>query len=272
MSPKKVLITGANGLIGNVVYRSLSAKPQQYSAYGLARRRHPSARLPENQLEPIPEERFFLTDLSDVEGLGRAVKGMDVVVHLAADPDADAMWESVLANNIAGTYNVLEASRLAGVRRVILASSIMVNFGHALDEPYKAIHEGRFDDAPDDVPIVTSIERPRPTALYACSKVWSEAVGHLYAYRHGLSCLCIRIGWVVAEDRLPEGCYAPSTWCSQRDIAQLVEKCILAPDSLRYDILFGLSNNRHNWVDVDHARQVVAYEPQDSAEDWPAES
>ena len=269
MSPMKVLVTGVNGLVGNVVYGHLAARPDAYQMYGLARRRGSSARIPEDQLAAVPENRLFLANLRDMVGVQQAVQGMDAVVHMAANPNPDAPWESVLNDNIAGTYNILEASRLAGAKRVILASSVMVAFGYALDEPYKAIHEARFQDVPADVPIVDTVQRARPTALYSASKVWSEAVGHLYAYRHGLSCICIRIGWVVAEDRPPtERSIGPSTWCSQRDIAQLVEKCLLAPAALRYDIFFGLSNNRYNWVDVDHARQVVGYEPQDSAEDW----
>ena len=54
---------------------------------------------------------------------------------------------------------------------------------------------------------------------------------------------------------------------SQRDIVQLVERCLNAPDSLRFDVYFGQSNNRYNLVDIEHAREVVGYAPQDRAED-----
>jgi nucleoside-diphosphate-sugar epimerase len=107
----------------------------------------------------------------------------------------------------------------------------------------------------------------RPLNIYASSKVWGEGLAHTYAFRHGMSCLCLRIGWVVAEDRPPVP-RAISEWCSQRDIAQLVRLCVEAPDSLRFDTFYGLSHNKFGWVDIDHARQVLGYEPEDSAEDF----
>ena len=100
----------------------------------------------------------------------------------------------------------------------------------------------------------------RPLNLYASSKVWGEGLAHTYAYRHGMSCLCLRIGWVVSEDRPPMP-RAITEWCSQRDIAQLVHRCVDAPDNLRFDIFYGLSNNRYGWVDIEHARQVLGYKP-----------
>ncbi len=107
----------------------------------------------------------------------------------------------------------------------------------------------------------------RPTTYYACSKVFGEALAHMYATVHGLSCICLRIGWVTSDDKLPRP-RARILWCSHRDIVQLVERCIQAPDSLRFDVFFGQSANRYNLVDIQHARDVLGYAPQDNAEDW----
>jgi nucleoside-diphosphate-sugar epimerase len=87
----------------------------------------------------------------------------------------------------------------------------------------------------------------------------------MYAYQYGLSCIVLRIGWVVSEDQ-PRGKWGSTVWCSQRDIVQLVERCILAPESLRFDVFFGHSANRWNFVDIQHAREVLGFEPQDGAE------
>lgn len=81
-----------------------------------------------------------------------------------------------------------------------------------------------------------------------------------------MSCLCIRIGWVVAEDRPPRST-AEDIWCSQRDIVSLTECCVNAPESVRFDIFYGMSDNRWRWVDLAHAREVVGYVPQDRGED-----
>jgi nucleoside-diphosphate-sugar epimerase len=265
VTPTKVLITGVYGLIGNVVYATLAQHSDTYTVYGLARRRHPSQRIAASHLLEIPDWNFFLADLADFYALQTAVEGMDVVVHMAANADSTAGWDSILSNNIIGTYHVFEACRLAGVKRIIFASSIMVNSGYKAEEPYRSIYQKRHADLPPQIPLVTHEMPTRPLHMYSSSKVWGEALAHLYAYTHGISCLCLRIGWVADPDRPPE----PSgrfEWCSQRDIAQLVECCINAPQTVRFDIFYGVSDNPYRWVDIAHARQVVGWVPQDRSE------
>ncbi len=184
---------------------------------------------------------------------------------MAAEPGGNE-WDRILPNNLAGAYNVFEACRQAGVERIVFASSVMVHYGHFAEDPFKALREGRFAEVPDDFERLTQDDRPRPTTLYAASKVWGEALGSYYAEVHGLSCLCLRVGWVVAENR-PRPHYGYSAWCSHRDICQLVQRCLEAPPELKFDIFYGFSNNRYAFADLEHTRQVLGYEPQDSA-DW----
>ena len=70
-----------------------------------------------------------------------------------------------------------------------------------------------------------------------------------------------------AEDRPHRGGGWGGTWCSQRDIVQLVERCVNAPDDLRFGIFYGMSDNRWCWVDIQNARDVLGYAPQDRAEE-----
>ena len=267
MSGKKVLITGVYGLIAGAVYGDFRGKPNRYDVYGLARRRQPSERVAEGRVLEVPDDRFFLADLSDHDAVCRAVEGMDVVVQMAATPGPDEDWNRILQGNIVGIHNVFEACRQAGVKRVVYASSIMVSWGYLFDEPYRAINEGRFGDVPDEIPIVTHRHPPRPTETYSASKVWGEAMARTYADVHGLSCLCIRIGWVNGKNH-PENPARGSFWCSQRDIVQLVERCVNAPEDLRFDVFYGVSDSQYRWVDIDHAREAVGYEPLDNAEDY----
>ena len=102
MPIQKVLITGVYGLIGSVVYDRLVAQPDAYEVYGLARRRHPSDRVAPDKRIEIPDERFTLSDLSDMAVLEAALTGIDAVVHMAADPNLEAGWESILASNLIG--------------------------------------------------------------------------------------------------------------------------------------------------------------------------
>jgi NAD+ dependent glucose-6-phosphate dehydrogenase len=263
---KRVLITGVYGLIGNAIYRRLAAHPDLYEVHGLGRRQHSSARISEQNKAELPEDRFHLANLEDFDAVAGAIEGMDVVVHMAADPSGERGWESVLNSNVIGAYNIFEAGRLAGVARIVSASSIQTVFGYRDTEPYKTIFQARYDEVdPASIPKLTHKDCPRTLNLYSSSKVWGEALAHTYAYRHGLSCIVLRIGWVVEEDRPPNP-WGRNQWCSQRDVAQLVQCCVDAPDDLRFDIFYGVSNNKFNWVDIDHAREVVGYEPLDSAE------
>jgi nucleoside-diphosphate-sugar epimerase len=261
----KVLVTGAYGLIGNLVYAHLAKHPETYDAYASARSFRASARTEGMDFYPISRERLRLADLADFEALSRAVEGMDMLVHMAADASGQQGFESVLQSNIIGAYNLFEACRLAGVRRVVYASSNQVVFGYQADEPYREQMNRLKEDLPlEHLPPILHTQPTRPMNFYACSKVWGEALAHLYAYQHGLSCIVLRIGWVVAEDQ-PRGKWGRTVWCSQRDIVQLVERCLLAPENLKFDIFFGHSDNQYNLVDIDHARQVLGYEPQDGA-------
>lgn len=115
-------------------------------------------------------------------------------------------------------------------------------------------------------PPITHTQPTRPLNFYACSKVFGEALAHMYAQAHGMSCICLRIGWVTSDDQLAHP-GARMLWCSQRDIVQLVERCINAPQSLRFDVFFGQSDNLYNLVDIQHARDVLGYTPQDRAEE-----
>ncbi len=267
MAPKKVLVTGVYGLIASSVYQRLQAQPALYDVHGLARRRRLSDRAPRTRQLQIPRDKFHLVDLADLEAVERAMQGMDAVVQMAADPRPDASWESLLTSNIIGVRNAFEAAVRAGVKRVVYASSIMVSWGYQLDEPYKAIAEGRFASVQEaDIHTVTHAWPVRPTGLYPASKVWGEALARYYADVHDLSAICLRIGWVNAEDH-PHRPESGAVWCSQRDVVQLIERSINAPEDLGFDIFYGVSNNRWRWVDIDHAREVLGYIPQDSAEE-----
>lgn len=264
---KRVLITGASGLIGGILCRHLGRYPERYEVHAMARTQAPrgkGAQLAGHVLAQIPQERFHLADLVDREAVGRAVAGMDVVVHLAAVATGRAPFEEVMQANVVGTQHVLEAARLAGVGRVVFASTIQVVFGYLWDEPLSAIREDRIADLPEGFPVLTVDMPTRPTSHYACSKVWGEAACWMNAQAHGLSCLVVRIGSVPADDRPTR--VGRGHWCSHRDLAQLFQRCIDAPEELRHGLFFAASDNGYRWVDIDHARRVLGYAPQDDAE------
>ena len=247
MSKKKVLFTGMSGLIGQVCQRELG---DSYELSALNRR----------SVAGVP---CLCADISDLEAIRPAFEGVDVVVHLAAIAKGDATWEEVLPHNVVGTYNVFEAARAAGVGRVISASSGAAVSDSERDMPYRALVEGRYDDVEGWEKLEPSVVRP--SGLYGCSKLWGEALARHFSDAWDLSMICIRIGAVNEADR-PRSVREFSVWCSQRDIAQMIQRCIEAPESLKFATFYAVSDNKWSYRSLDNARRELGYEPRDQAE------
>jgi NAD+ dependent glucose-6-phosphate dehydrogenase len=255
---KRVLITGASGLIGRVLAERLS---DRYDLVLQSRR-------------PIPENGLT-GDISSIE----TVRSMfaDVapyaVVHLAAAASVESPWPEVLNSNIIGTYNVFEAARSAGVELVVFASSNHVIGGYELDGSpslYRIDDPRRYDEHTE----------LRPDSLYGASKVFGEALGRYYSDRHGLRVVCLRIGSVLKDDdpaiAARSGSAAwlglPSdelllryqaTWLSQRDCAELFT-CALE-SHISWAIAYGTSDNRRKIWDLTSASELLGYRPVDGA-------
>ena len=250
MSRPTVLVTGMSGLIGGALRTHLAAG---FELRALNRR----------AVEGVPCHR---ADIADLDAIQPAFKGADAVVHLAASVGASAPFDEILRANVVGTYNVFEAARRAGVKRVVYASSGATVSAYERDMPYSALAAGRADEA-GAWTMLTHETPVRPAGLYGVSKVWGEALGRHYADAHGLSVLCVRIGHVTKEDR-PSAPRDFSVWCSQRDIVRMIERCLRAPATLRFDVFFAVSNNKWSYRDLDHARRVLGFEPLDAAETY----
>jgi len=250
MARKKVLVTGMSGLIGSAVRSQLGEK---YELSALNRREIPG----------VPCHR---ADISDLEAILPAFPGIETAVHLAAIARMDVPWEDLLHANVIGTYNVFEAARRAGVKRVVYASSGATVAGWEREMPYRALVEEGSGGEPGRWEKLTHESPVRPMGIYGCTKVWGEALARHFTDTSDLSILCLRIGSVNAEDR-PRSPRERSVWCSRRDIVQMIERCIDAPDSLRFDTFFVTSNNRRSYRDLEHPRQILGFAPQDAAED-----
>jgi uronate dehydrogenase len=232
---KTVLITGAAGDIGSHLRRELA---------GIYRLRL-------SDIRPIPAlnpgESFEAGDITDLERMVAVTRGVDAIVHLGGVA-AEAEWERILQGNIVGCYNVFEAARRNGVKRILFATS-----NHA-------VGFYRRDQTIDHRVY------PRPDSRYGLSKVFGEQLGSLYADKYGLEVYCMRIGNVnpkpVDKRRL-------SIWISPRDLAQLVRIGVDHPE-VRFEIVYGVSDNRRSWYDNSNARRL-GYSPQDRSEEYAAE-
>lgn len=232
----RILITGAAGLIGDTLRKGLRGR------YALMRLSDIAPLDPARDGEEIAQ-----ADLADLAAVESAMRGIDCVVHLGAIPGEDT-WDKILPANVVGTWNVFEASRRQGVRRVVYASS------------HHAVGFYRRDRDIDQTVV------PRPDGIYGVSKVFGEATGRLFADKHGLSVACLRIG--AFRDK-PTDRRLLYVWLSPRDAVQLVGCCIDAPD-YHFITVYGISDNarsRYRNVGV----EFLGYRPQDKAEDYAAD-
>lgn len=240
--PQKILITGAAGAIGQTVGPHLQQRG--HHVRGLDRHSMP------NFADAIQ------ADLTDVDAVEQAVQGMDVVLHLGAyRNDADFM-RVLLEPNVIGLYNVCEAARKAGAKRLVLASTIQVVNGFGADEEPIHVADG-----------------PRPTNHYALTKLWAEEMGALYARCHGLSVINVRVGWFARDaamtQRIGQSERGKDTYFSQRDARRFFERCVESAQPRPGDCvtLFAASRpTQHPRLDLQSARQLLGYEPLDR---WP---
>ena len=216
-----IAITGAAGRVGSIL------------AGGLRR----DLRL----LDIRPAPGCQQLDLRDLAAVEAAFSGVDAVIHLGAIP-TEAPFEDILDHNLRGTYNVLEAARRSGARRVVFASSNHATGMYA-----------RSDRIGPDAPV-------RPDTYYGVSKAFGEALGRLYAEKWGVSVVCIRIGSCIER---PVDRRHLSTWLSPRDAINLFTAAVDAP--VQFSIVYGISANTRGWWDLTSAR-ALGYEPQDDAE------
>ncbi|CAB3737332.1 NAD-dependent epimerase/dehydratase family protein [Paraburkholderia rhynchosiae] len=230
----KVLLLGSAGNIGKELRAGL------YGQYNLLR----VADIAPQEAAREGEEVVTL-DIRDFSQVQAAMEGIDCVVHFAGAPDEDT-WERILTLNISGCFNVFEAARLAGVKRVVFASS-----HHAVG----------FSDRSKRI---DANALPRPDSRYGVSKMFGEGLGRLYADKHGMSVASLRIGSYRPDD-VPSHPRQLMTFISKRDMVQLVKRCIDHPD-FHYVDVYGISANTDARWDNSHA-DFLGYEPQDNAND-----
>jgi uronate dehydrogenase len=240
--PKRVLVTGSTGAIGQPLCQYLLARG--HTVRGLARRPTPGL------------TDYVVGDLNDRDKVRQAVEGMDVVVHLGAYPNPADFIDVLLEPNVVGLYHICEAAKDLGVERLVLASTLQVVTGHSFPDRPVRIEDG-----------------PKPVNHYALTKAWAEITGDMYARVHNLSVISVRIGWLPRNPeeakRLAEFAMGPNVFLSHNDSNRFHALCVESPKPARGEsvILFATSKPKSiERLDLEPARQVIGYEPQDV---WP---
>ena len=268
-----VLVTGPYGRVGEGIKEHLADKPEYEFTY-LDR-------------DPGPNDETVVADVADYDAIRPAFDGQDTVIHLAAYPTTDGSWEEIRHSNIEGVRNVLEAACDAGVETFIFASSIHA-VGLYEEENAPDVYSG------DSTYVVDKDAPDRPDSYYGASKAFGEDLGRYYVEKRGAPSrfYAIRIASVRenpydhpygdAEKGVDEGRWErgseeynhqvrrlKSTWQSHRDLAHEME-CCLEDETVEFDVFYGVSNNDTRFFDIEHAREVLGYDPQDNSADWDA--
>jgi UDP-glucose 4-epimerase len=169
MDVRDVLVTGGAGFVGATLVRRLVSSGRRVRVYDNF------STGDESHLSGVDVE-IVRGDIRDSGSLGAAVAGMRSVVHLAAAGSVIGSVEDPAANfdvNVAGTFQLLDAARRAGVESVVLAST-----GGAL--------------IGDAIPPVDERSLPKPISPYGASKLAGEGYAFAFAKTYGLRTVALR--------------------------------------------------------------------------------
>lgn len=199
----RVLVTGSAGRIGQILVRGLVHQVTEFDLPG--------------------------RDARSLQQATDAAKGHDAVVHLAWNTEAENFQsDSIDFDNALMAFNAYRAAEHAGVRRVVMASSV-----HA--DTSSATGTGPL--------LPTAV--PTPDSPYGASKVFVEALGR-YSSGRGLEVVAVRFGGVddhvAARDFGPLGAPYPE-WLSHADCVALVDACLTASVPGGYVAVYGVSDN-----------------------------
>lgn len=227
----KILLTGAAGGLGQALRTRMKAncdvlRLSDRTDFGAAG----------------DSEEVVLADLADASAVNTMVQGVNAIVHLGG-VSVEGAFAPILQANILGVYNLYEAARLHGVKRVVFASSNHVTGFYRQSETIDATHPAR------------------PDSLYGVSKAFGEDLSRFYFDRYGIETACVRIGSSFPE---PRDRRMLATWMSFDDLHRLITACLTTP-VLGHSIIFGMSDNAVTWWDNRCARHV-GYVPQDSSD------
>lgn len=228
----RIIVTGAAGGIGTAIRGRLDHLADEVVLSDL------------NDVAVSGNEVSHPCDLTDLDAVRALLRGGGDVFHFGGQ-SLEAPFQRILDANLIGTYNLYEAARLEGVRRVLFASSNHTIGFHPREKTLNA-----------DSPAL-------PDTLYGVSKVYGEAMAQFYYHKFGVESLILRIGSCFDE---PSDLRQLATWMSRGDMIKLLERMVLTP-KLGCPIVYGASDNAEGWWDNTDTG-YLGWKPQDSADDY----
>ena len=242
----KVGITGAEGRIGGFLRDGLGGR-HEITSFTLT-----------------PQEfASTVVDISDADAMTGKFDGLDAIIHLAGDPKPTGTWESMLNNNIIGTFNVLEEARRAGVKKVVFASTNHTQHGETMT------------DSPNELDMSKRVmlrlgDYFNPSSIYGASKATGEIFGRLFARQHGVQFVAMRIGAIGNDDTplravgSPSENYVRAMYLSRRDCVDAFQKALEV--DREFTVAYVVSDNDRRIFDLRETNEVLGFYPQDNAE------
>jgi UDP-glucose 4-epimerase/dTDP-L-rhamnose 4-epimerase len=193
---KSVLVTGGCGHIGSFVVRKLLQRNVAHVKIIDNLSAYPFDQLNYFCKDILRDERIELIkgDISDREIVEKAVNDVDIVFHMAAYADVAATIYNPAEDfrtNVIGTFNILNASLAAGVKRYIFASSAAV---YGDQEPQPLLESPMFNEN----------MKPNPLSTYANSKLWGENQAKLFHSLYGLNTVSLRYFSIYGPLQIPK--------------------------------------------------------------------
>lgn len=237
-----VLLTGSAGAIGRAVAEALTQRGHYVRGFDLK----PSSGVAESVVGSI----------HDMAAVSAAAAGVDTIVHLAAYPDDADFSNTLLKPNVEGVHRVMESAVAQRVRRVVLASSVQVISG--------LVESGR----------TVGVNEHAPINHYALFKLWAEECGRMYARRHGLEVLAVRIGAFPRDTeqmvRIGNTQRARRWYLSHEDGKRFFTLAVESPMPEKFAVVYALSvppEGQPPLGDPEPARRMIGFEPQDAFPD-----
>ncbi|MEO5695707.1 MAG: NAD(P)-dependent oxidoreductase [Burkholderiaceae bacterium] len=232
---QRLLLTGAAGALGRQLRPRLKAQCAVLRVSDIA------------DLGVAAEgEEAMPAALENADAVLALLAGVDAVVHLGG-VSVEGPFEPILQANIVGAYNLYEAARRQGVRRIVFASSNHVTGFYRQDE------------------VIDARMPMRPDGHYGLSKAFGENLAQFYFDRYGLETVSLRIGSSFPE---PVDRRMLATWMSYDDLERLVVASLTAP-VVGHSVIYGVSDNATTWWDNTPASHI-GYRPRDSSEPFRA--
>ncbi len=235
-TPRSLVITGASGRLGTYLRSSLSEVAMGARLLDIV------APPPATPGEPVQIHQGSITD---PELLEVTCAGADAIVHLGGFA-GDAAWPELSEVNVGATFQVLEAARRHGLRRVVVASS-----NHAVGFHVRG-----------PVPLADDVA-PRPDSLYGASKAAAEALCEFYSVKFSMDVICLRIGSCFDA---PGNHRMLSTWLSPADFVRLIRASLTTPRP-GFRLVWGVSANTRRWWST-AGGDAIGFHPEDDAESF----